>query len=1059
MKIFLWSAFLLLFSASISAQDDLDDYTIDELDSLRTDLSLKSQYDQSMIYGMEVYKRTRQLNPSDSSYTEPIFTLGILYYYLGDYDLGLQYLFEAKDLIEKQNLFNVTWAPRLYGYIGYLYDDLGEYELAESYYNRNLFLLDSLNRNHTEYYAIQLTDLAFLYSRMGLTKKAKNQYLIAQTMYERLFPDGRNQSYIQMLVRLATLYDFHLQQYTIAEPIYLRAIQLSESLEDFPPLARASHLSKLGGMYQQMGAFQKAASLYKQVQQLYIDNLGSQHPAYAGFLGNMAFLYMDMKDYEKAEYYYKKSLSIDSATIGTSNMGYAITLANLAGLYEQQKKYKEAEYNYLQAIAINKKILGEEHADFAIDLKNLGYLYLLVEKYQKSEKLLKKVLAIEQKSIGEHQIAYGITLYYLGKLEAARKNWQKSLDYYTQTLHTYFPSVDQINLDNIASLSTQESIADLEVIKVFHQLVHIYDTLYQKNQDQQILHQKQQVLQTALLINNRIQKNFSNEADKYSALRRTSEIIEQVLQTTSQLYSSSPQSLFDEKILSYTEQNKSVLLAQTIDNQQLTQSNILPDSIQQMEEDLEQEANEIKALLADAKTYQDSSIANAQQNEWAIKKSNLKHLLLEKYPKYFQSKKQFNQISIDTLRSYLAVGSMLVSYFVGEQHTYVVGITSDNFYFHQLEITQKALNTRVAVFRKALSDYQFILNNPTESYQNYVQEAQWFYTHLLHPVMLDATISNLVIIADGNLGHLPFEVFLTQQVSLQQVDYSTLPYLLHDYTISYNYAAKLWLENQQPRTLNNNNYVLGYASTYNQDTTQLGTIRNADWVKMRSHLTPLPATSKELDNISKIYAGTYRKGVNANEQQFKQEAEKYSIIHLAMHGILDQQNPILSSMAFTENRDTAEDNFLQVHEIYQLNLNADMVVLSACETGYGKFQQGEGILSLARSFMYAGTPSLVVSLWQVNDQATAIIMELFYQNIAKGLPKDIALQSAKLTYIQKATGAAQHPAFWSAFIAIGDNQPIDTNTKKSPLLRILAGMGGLILLFGLGWWTKTKIVA
>jgi len=115
---------------------------------------------------------------------------------------------------------------------------------------------------------------------------------------------------------------------------------------------------------------------------------------------------------------------------------------------------------------------------------------------------------------------------------------------------------------------------------------------------------------------------------------------------------------------------------------------------------------------------------------------------------------------------------------------------------------------------------------------------------------------------------------------------------------------------------------------------------------------------------------------------------------------------------------------LEAGEIALLDLKSDLVVLSACETGYGKFQQGEGVMSLARSFMYAGTPSLIVSLWQVNDNATAIIMKLFYQNILEGMPKDKALSAAKLTYLDRAEGIVLHPAFWSAFIQLGDRSPI-----------------------------------
>ena len=148
-----------------------------------------------------------------------------------------------------------------------------------------------------------------------------------------------------------------------------------------------------------------------------------------------------------------------------------------------------------------------------------------------------------------------------------------------------------------------------------------------------------------------------------------------------------------------------------------------------------------------------------------------------------------------------------------------------------------------------------------------------------------------------------------------------------------------------------------------------------------------------------------------------------------MHGILDAKTPMLSSLAFTENKDSLENNFLQAYEISRLKLNADLVVLSACETGYGRFEQGEGILSIARSFMYAGTPSLVVSLWQVNDQSTSVIMQSFYQYLTDGLTKDTALSQAKLDYLKNAKGISAHPAFWSPFIQLGDSKAITIQKK------------------------------
>ncbi|MCP4443302.1 MAG: CHAT domain-containing protein, partial [Aureispira sp.] len=177
------------------------------------------------------------------------------------------------------------------------------------------------------------------------------------------------------------------------------------------------------------------------------------------------------------------------------------------------------------------------------------------------------------------------------------------------------------------------------------------------------------------------------------------------------------------------------------------------------------------------------------------------------------------------------------------------------------------------------------------------------------------------------------------------------------------------------------------------------------------------------------------------------QAKDYGVIHLAMHGILNKKHPILSNLAFTKDDDLEQNNFLHAYEISQLELHADLVVLSACETGYGKFKQGEGVLSLARSFMYAGVPSLVVSLWQVNDASTAQIMNYFYENLAKKKDKATALQQAKLEYLKTAKGLAAHPAFWAPFIQIGNSEPILIKTKHNYTLWYI--LGGVFLILGL----------
>jgi CHAT domain-containing protein len=273
---------------------------------------------------------------------------------------------------------------------------------------------------------------------------------------------------------------------------------------------------------------------------------------------------------------------------------------------------------------------------------------------------------------------------------------------------------------------------------------------------------------------------------------------------------------------------------------------------------------------------------------------------------------------------------------------------------------------------------------------------------------------------------LPFEAFTTSLGDTTNISYWNLPYLCRDYTINYAYSLNILSRNLSEKPNKKKNKILGmsYSSFYEDD--------DADIAQLRFE-NELPFSGQEIQQIGEIFkhAG-FQTYAEATESQFKELASDYAIIHLAIHGQADSIDKFNSKLLFKTTQGAGEDGQLHAYELYNIDLSGNqLAVLSACETGLGKQVEGEGMFSIARGFAYAGCPSIVMSLWKVNDKATSILMKYFYENLAAGDTKDQALQKAKLSYIQNSDDFNAHPANWAAFIALGNNQPVDIQSSDT----------------------------
>jgi CHAT domain-containing protein len=769
----------------------------------------------------------------------------------------------------------------------------------------------------------------------------------------------------------------------------------------------------------------------------------------------LATLYHKMENYAKAEELHLQALDIRAKVLGKNHPHYSTSLNNLGMLYYMTKNYIKAEKLLLEAIEVDSKIYGEEHPSFATHLNSLAFIYKDIGNYKKSEELFLRVENVFEKILGKEHPNYALSLNNLARMYLTIGKLDTALFY---CLESFNANSSEINggFDNVETLDKYTYYSNEKTNNSIESLLEILLAQYNQTKDKSTLEKYYQVTQAAMRFNESIRNNFSGESDKLKNLSTNNIFVLQGIEAALMLKKNG----YEQEAFRFAELNKGVLLMDAAKKERAFSFGDLPDSLIREEQKLQKKLSKLKASLLEdpSKKIQDSLIIvlNKTNQEIDAFSKNIKI----KYPKYAAINYENKSATAKQIQALLDDKTALLEYVVGDSAVYIFYLDKKNIKLFEIPLITSLLSNKIKDFHGLLSNYKLLATTPDDSYKKYTSTAYWFYENLIAEALSNAKhIQNLVIVADGELGHLPFETFLVAPAPQGKTDYSNLHYLLNDFSISYNYSATLWKENKEAPKVKNNGQILGFASNYDIPLDSfMKEIRLPTYQNLRALLNPLPAARKEVELLAQNFNGFFAFDTLASEKKFKEKSGDYAIIHLAMHGLLDNNRPILSSLVFTEVSDSLENNFLQAYEISKLKLNADLVILSACETGYGKFETGNGIASLARAFMYAGAPALVVSLWQVNDESTGKLMQLFYENLAKGLPKDEALRKAKLKYIAEAKNPmAAHPAFWSPFILIGDNAPVKIQ-RKGNYLPWLIGGGVLVLVFG-GLFLRKKIKA
>lgn len=413
--------------------------------------------------------------------------------------------------------------------------------------------------------------------------------------------------------------------------------------------------------------------------------------------------------------------------------------------------------------------------------------------------------------------------------------------------------------------------------------------------------------------------------------------------------------------------------------------------------------------LGDSETGDISAFFEASAN-W----DNFLDSLKQHYPKYYKMRYATMEEPINDLQQKIPDNTTVVRYIFIEDELYAFVVSS-------------SLKTLVKLNWPSMKDLMPKTTEDSFTVEEIGPKLHKLYNGLWLPLEKHIKTQKVVIVPDRELFNLSFETLTPRPLTdFQQLATNSL---LAKYDISYNFSLLLYKDKN--KVADYSSEYIAFAPGFNKQMKDDYKLAIKDSVKLdKSYLRLLPQPFSEdlVKEYSRIFDGDYFINENASKDLFINRAKEHKIIHIGTHAESNNISPELSRLIFAKKTDNKEDydaNSLYSYEIYNIDLSSNLAILTACETGKPTYQAGEGMISLAHAFKYAGSESILTSLWEIDEESSSRIVKLFYDNLAEGMPKDEALRKAKLNYISSAEGRTAAPQYWAGLVLIGDTSPVN----------------------------------
>jgi CHAT domain-containing protein len=1091
-------------------------------------LSIQGKHDSALFYlrnAEQTYRRYAEEIPQKPKWTgvrihaweryfEARASIGFNLTRLGRFDSAIAILSQSIVDARKHLSLNHLSVAGMYNNLGVAYKGIGMYEKALAVYDTAMQIRLQFGGEDQVDVPQTLSNMGAIYFLQADYTKAIEVYRKAIELRARRFGlDSPTQ--VTSYMNIGSVFGAKGDHQQALEYL-LKGASILESQPKANQLQLAGIYTNLGNTYQYIGDWVRAFSYYNKAHNIRLTLLGENSPELLSSYIGMAQVHEGLGEYESAINLYNKSLLIvrpnqiknkipilanlakalqninrnDDADevyqqcieLGKQFYGanghpdLANCYVNYANLLRLSKKYQEAiDYNQ-KAIDQFRHFYKSDHTSIKSGLQNIGDCYAFQAQYSLAREYYQQALAMNQRLLGKYDDNTANCYSTLGSLELTVGHLDQSIAYFDSAWAGYIPRA-HLPIDwasrRISTLNCNRGALRAALVLMPHAL-----RLRGKDGD---LQKAEAIIELGVQLVDSLRQTYVYENDKLLLSQEANRLYavgaDVALAVAQQPgITRTEQRKARERALHYSEKNKANILAQLLNESNAISHAGIPDSIveqhRQVKLDIAYYSKAILEQESQCPNCNKAWIAELTDKRFSLQRKYQQFVqqLEQQYPAYYQLKYASTDAQLATTQDILSKHlpqTALVEYLISDTVLYIFCITSDSLHVHRQKIEidsnthTNAIAAQVRNLNRALSDFKLGISAP----ERFTTPARQLYRYLIQPIAPLVKGKDMVVIRDGALFKVPFEVLLSAEVPPQQASatatyalWDKMPYLLKTNAISYQYSAQLfnqhWKNSQIPFKSSG---LIAFAPVFSDTATgkitsniinhnssllSVNQERGADspnraFTADGNAIHPLPGSAEEVRAIYDLFTlknlpAKYYIHDKANEAAVRtSNLKSYRYIHFATHGLADENAPERSCLLLAQNStvkpqatmpfdlptmSAKDDNLLSAAEFYSMELDADLVVLSACQSGVGRIREGEGIIGLKRGLLYAGARNLLVSQWNVNDASTAELMTKFYSKILAGQSNRQALREAKLELLNSQFAC---PHYWSAFVLVG----------------------------------------